>query len=65
MSYYLFTGFPIVPVSEGRDLARALKKRGKLYDFMIESEEGHGFHKEQNVINFWSKVDQSLKTNLN
>lgn len=56
---------PIVPVSEGRDMARALKSRGKLYDFIVEYEEGHGFHKEQNVIKFWSKVDQFLKANMN
>jgi dipeptidyl aminopeptidase/acylaminoacyl peptidase len=46
-------------------MARALKKRGKLYDFMVKDEEGHGFSKEENRIDFWKKVDLFLMENLN
>jgi dienelactone hydrolase len=53
-----------VPINTGRDLAKALKKRGKLYDFIVKSDEGHGFHKEANRIDFWTKVDEFLKAQL-
>ncbi len=56
---------PIVPVAEGRDMAKALKSRGKLYDFIVKEDEGHGFHKEENRIEFWKKVDEFLKANMN
>lgn len=46
-------------------MASALKKNGKLYDFMIGDEEGHGFHTEGNVIQYWRKVDEFLKANMN
>ena len=55
---------PKVPISTARDMARDLKKRGKLYDFMVKDDEGHGFHKEENKIEFWKKVDKFLKENL-
>ena len=54
-----------VPINTGRDLAKALKKRGKLYDFIVKNDEGHGFHKEANRIEFWKKVDEFLKAQLN
>jgi dipeptidyl aminopeptidase/acylaminoacyl peptidase len=56
---------PKVPISTGRDMARALRKRGKLYDFMVKDDEGHGFFKEENKIEFWKKVDEFLKANMN
>jgi dipeptidyl aminopeptidase/acylaminoacyl peptidase len=56
---------PKVPISTGRALAKALRKRGKLYDFIVKEDEAHGFHKEENRIEFWKKVDEFLKVNLN
>jgi dipeptidyl aminopeptidase/acylaminoacyl peptidase len=53
-----------VPIDTVRDLAKALKKQGKLYDFMERAEEGHGFHQEANRIAFWTKVDAFLRENL-
>jgi dipeptidyl aminopeptidase/acylaminoacyl peptidase len=55
---------PKIPIATARDLAKALKKRGKLYDFMVKDNEAHGFHQEVNRIEFYKKVDQFLKANL-
>ena len=53
-----------VPVWTGRDLASALKKRGKLYAYIEKDDEGHGFFKEKNKIELWKKIDDFLKENL-
>ena len=50
---------PKVPIATGRDLAKALRKRGKLYDLIVKDDEGHGFHKEENVIEFWKRWTNS------
>ncbi len=55
---------PKIPIATGRDLAKALKKRGKLYAFIEKEDEGHGFFKEENKLEFWKKVDEFLKENL-
>jgi dipeptidyl aminopeptidase/acylaminoacyl peptidase len=55
---------PKVPIAEARKMADALKKRGKLYDFMVKADEGHGFHKESNRIEFARRVDEFLKEYL-
>jgi dipeptidyl aminopeptidase/acylaminoacyl peptidase len=55
---------PLVPINTGRDLAKALKRRGKLYDLIVKSDEGHGFHNEANTIEFWTKVDEFLRAQL-
>jgi dipeptidyl aminopeptidase/acylaminoacyl peptidase len=55
---------PMVPIGTGQDLASALKKRGKLYDFMVKDEEQLGFHKEENRIEFYQKVDEFLKATM-
>jgi dipeptidyl aminopeptidase/acylaminoacyl peptidase len=56
---------PKVPIATARTLAAQLKKQGHLYDFMVKADEGHGFVKEANRIEFWCKVDEFLKANLN
>jgi len=38
-----------------------LKKRGKLYDFMVKDNKDHGFHQEKNKVELWKKVDEFLK----
>jgi len=55
---------PKVPMSSGNDMAKALRKRGKLYGSMVKDDEGHGFFKEENRIEFWKKVDEFLKANM-
>ena len=53
-----------VPISEGRKLVRELKKQGKKFEMIVKEDEGHGFHKEENKIEFYRKVDEFLKENL-
>jgi dienelactone hydrolase len=53
-----------VPIGPARDLAKELKKRGKLYDFMVRDNEDHGFHQEVNRIALWKKVDEFLKATM-
>ena len=50
-----------IPISTARDLAKKLKDRGKLYDFMVKDNEDHGYHQEVNRIALWKKVDEFLK----
>jgi dipeptidyl aminopeptidase/acylaminoacyl peptidase len=53
-----------IPISTGQALARDLKKRGKLYDFMVK-DEGHGYYLPKNQIDFWRKTEECLKANMN
>ena len=53
-----------VPIAPARTLAKELKKRGKLFDFMVKDNEDHGFHQEENTIALWKKVDDFLKTTM-
>ena len=55
---------PRVPISQGRSLARELKKHGKKFELIVKPDEGHGFFKEENKIEFYRKVDDFLKENL-
>jgi dipeptidyl aminopeptidase/acylaminoacyl peptidase len=55
---------PRVPISTGHDMANALRARGKLSEFMVKADEGHGFVHEENRIEFWTKVEAFLKKNL-
>jgi dipeptidyl aminopeptidase/acylaminoacyl peptidase len=55
---------PKVPIANQRAMAKTLEKEGKLYAFMVKADEGHGFHKERNRIEFWTKVDEFLRASL-
>lgn len=52
---------PRVRINQGHGLETALKKAGKIYEMIIESEEGHGFRKEELSIAFYTRVDAFLK----
>lgn len=52
---------PRVRISQGHDMAAALKKSGKTFEMIIEEKEGHGFRKEELSIAFYTKVDAFLK----
>jgi dipeptidyl aminopeptidase/acylaminoacyl peptidase len=55
---------PRVHISHGFDMERALKSAGKSFEMIIESDEGHGFRKEESSIAFYSKIDEFLKKNV-
>ncbi|HET7534960.1 MAG TPA: S9 family peptidase [Candidatus Didemnitutus sp.] len=52
---------PRVPRAQADDIASAMKKADKPYELMIVGDEGHGFHKEENSIAFYTRVDVFLK----
>lgn len=52
---------PRVRLSQGLDMEAALKKAGKTYEMILEKDEGHGFHKEELSIAFFTRVDAFLK----
>jgi Dipeptidyl aminopeptidases/acylaminoacyl-peptidases len=56
---------PKVPVATVRDFGKALKKRGKLYELMVKSIEGHGYVLPGDRIEFWTKAEECLKANMN
>jgi dipeptidyl aminopeptidase/acylaminoacyl peptidase len=56
---------PKVPIATGRALAKSLQKRGKLFDFMVKSIEGHGYVLPGDRIDFWTKAEECLKANMN
>lgn len=55
---------PRVNIDQGYDMESALKKAGKPYELIVESDEGHGFRMEERRISFFSKVDTFLKNNV-
>ncbi len=52
---------PRVRISQGHDMAAALKKAGKTFEFVIQEKEGHGFRKEELSIAHFTRVDAFLK----
>jgi acetyl esterase/lipase len=52
---------PRVRISHGHDMAAALKKAGKTFEFHLEEKEGHGFRKEELSIAHYTRVDAFLK----
>jgi dipeptidyl aminopeptidase/acylaminoacyl peptidase len=53
-----------IPIASARSMAKELKQRGKLYDFLVKDNEDHGFHQEANKIELWKKVDEFLKATM-
>jgi dipeptidyl aminopeptidase/acylaminoacyl peptidase len=52
---------PRVDIDQGYDMEAALKKAGKTFELVIETNEGHGFRLEERRIAFFTKVDEFLK----
>jgi dipeptidyl aminopeptidase/acylaminoacyl peptidase len=55
---------PRVNIDQGHDMEAALKKAGRVYEMIIEADEGHGFRMEEKRIAFYTKVDAFLKKNV-
>ena len=55
---------PIVPIEQGNELAKALRKAGKKFEMMVEPHEGHGFANETNRFKLFRRVEEFLKNNL-
>jgi dipeptidyl aminopeptidase/acylaminoacyl peptidase len=55
---------PRVRISQGHDMAAALKKAGKAFELVIEEKEGHGFRREELSIAHFTRVDAFLKKHV-
>ncbi len=53
-----------VPLIHGERMRDALEKAGKKHEWVVYSGEGHGFNKDENVFDFWSRVERFLGANL-
>ena len=53
-----------VPLVHGKSMRSALDKYDKPYEWVVYDDEGHGFSKESNNIDFYRRVDAFLARNL-
>lgn len=49
---------PRVNKAESDQMVEALKKRGVAVDYMVKNDEGHGFHNENNRLDFYRAMDK-------
>ncbi|MBB4823255.1 dipeptidyl aminopeptidase/acylaminoacyl peptidase [Sporosarcina luteola] len=55
---------PRVKQAESDQIVEALKKRGVDVQYMLKENEGHGFHNEENKIEFYNAMIEFLDTHL-
>jgi dipeptidyl aminopeptidase/acylaminoacyl peptidase len=53
-----------VPIVHGTDFRSALDKYGKEYEWVQYVGEGHGFNRDEDVFDFYRRVDRFLKRHL-
>ena len=53
-----------VPQVHGDDYVSALQKAGKKVEYVVYNGEGHGFNKDENVFDFYHRVEKFLAENL-
>ena len=51
---------PRVNVEESNQMVKALRERGVDVPYMVKDNEGHGFHNEENQIEFYEAMDRFL-----
>ncbi len=56
---------PRVPVHEAEQLHEALKKRNQDSELLIFEDEGHGFRKEENRVEFYQRLADFFESKLN
>lgn len=49
---------PRVNKAESDQMVEALRKRGVAVDYMVKNDEGHGFHNENNQLDFYKAMDK-------
>ena len=49
-----------VPLVHGTDFRRALDRSGKPYEWVVYDDEGHGFNRDENVFDYYKRVDAFL-----
>jgi len=55
---------PIVDFKHGTRMASALKRRGIPVEWMIRSQEGHGYRAPENLIQYYNKLEEFLAKHL-
>jgi dipeptidyl aminopeptidase/acylaminoacyl peptidase len=53
-----------VPQVHGDDFVSALRSAGKKVEYVVYNGEGHGFNKDENVFDFYRRVEKFLEENL-
>src|SRR5690348_3997919 len=53
-----------VPAIQGQNMRSALRKRGMPCEWLYEPKETHGFYKEENVTELYTRVDAFLRANI-
>ena len=53
-----------VPIIHGERMRDALDKLGKPYEWMVKSNEGHGYAKLENRAEFYTRFEAFLKKSL-
>ena len=54
-----------VPIIHGERMRDALEKLGKPYEWMVKSNEGHGYAQLENRVEFYTRFEAFLKKSLN
>jgi dipeptidyl aminopeptidase/acylaminoacyl peptidase len=54
-----------VPLVHGTDFRRALDRYGKTYEWVLYEQEGHGFSRDENLYDFYGRVERFLAKYLN
>jgi len=55
---------PRVNIEESNQMVAALKKRGIDVPYLVKTDEGHGFHNEENRFEFYLAMEKFLATHL-
>ena len=55
---------PRVRKEESDQIVDALRKRGIEVEYLVKDNEGHGFHNEENMFEFYRVVDTFLAQHL-
>jgi len=56
---------PRVNIKHAELMEKALKKNDVSYELMVKKNEGHGFRKQENIYDFYGRVETFLAENLN
>ncbi|MFN9210344.1 MAG: alpha/beta hydrolase family protein [Betaproteobacteria bacterium] len=53
-----------VPIEHGRKFRAELEKTNKDTEWIVYGDEGHGWSKPENIIDFWTRVEKFLDRNI-
>lgn len=56
---------PRVAIKHADVMEKALKENGVKYELMVKGDEGHGFRKQENIYDFYGRMETFLAENLN